>query len=125
MVAVMLHLQLISFELRITILSAIFLSLATVNWQDEHRGWTYNGQPADTINISVALSMGEMVGYFAERSIRENFAKNYADKHQLQVRLQEDEDLLDELADEVYAQQHLARSRAPYVAIDHPDQRSL
>lgn len=127
MIAVILHMQLISFEVRMIILGAAWLSLATVNWDDEHRGWTYNGQPADTINITVALSMGELVGYFAERSIRENFAKDYSETEVLRMRLHEDEELLDELANEVWAQQlldHNTRSRAPQcVAANPPDHK--
>ena len=106
MVAVMLHLQLVSFELRVTMLIAIFLSLATVNWQNSD-GWTYNGQPADTINIAVALCMGDMVGYFAERSIRETFAKAYVEVMNLQTRLNEDEELLNDLAARMYVEKQL------------------
>jgi hypothetical protein len=112
MVAVMLHLQLVTCELRITILIAIFLSLATVNWQGDHRGWTYSGQPGDTINISAALSMGELVGYFAERSIREAFANNHSEKQYLKLRLQDDEELLDDLASQIVARNALLEGAA-------------
>jgi len=106
MVAVMLHLQLVSFELRVTMLIAIFLSLATVNWHNSD-GWTYNGQPADTINIAIALCMGEMVGYFAERSNRETFAKAFVEVKNLQTRLDEDEELLNDLAAGLYVEKQL------------------
>ena len=114
MVAVMLHLQLVSFELRVTMLVAIWLSLATVNWGDDRGGWTYHGQPADTVNITSALIMGEMVGYFAERLIRDQFAKHYAERHQLQAQLNEDEALLDEIAAGIFAKQQVGRPRSPY-----------
>ena len=99
MVAIMLHCQLVSFKLRVTMIAAVFLSLATADWENGD-GWTYHGQPADTINIGMTLSMGELVGYFAERLIREKFAESYAEMQRLRSQLQDDEELLDELAAE-------------------------
>jgi len=98
-VSVMLHLQLVSIELRVAMEAAMFLSLATANW-DSGDGWTYHGQPNDTINIGTALTMGELIGYFAERLIREKYLETYAEMQRLRSQLQDDEELLDELAAE-------------------------